>query len=351
MIIAALALSGCRKNSSSETSETTATEAVTEVTVYETTATENTTVAEGINPLTGECGYNADVYGKRPVAVMVNNVKPSLPQYGIKEADIIYELPVEAGITRLMAIYADYTKVPDVCSVRSCRYYYPLIALGFDAFYCHWGMDMTVAKETLERTGIDRFDGGGPSGSGIFFRDSERQKTYASEHTGYLDGSALAKKINAAYRTDANEKNYGGGLVFGENTTPIGDVCLKLTLNFSSSYYSTFQYNEETGKYLKFHSGSPHIDSRTGNQLDFKNIFILQTSSSLREDGYLVDVELNGGSGYYVSNGRIVPIIWEKPEEDEPIKLFTANLEPLVLNPGKSYFGIIGYDKKINLTE
>ena len=85
------------------------------------------------NPLTGEYGFNENAVGKRPVAVMVSNIKAALPQYGIDEADIVYELPVEGGITRLMAIYADYTNVPDVCSVRSCRYYYPLIAYGMDA--------------------------------------------------------------------------------------------------------------------------------------------------------------------------------------------------------------------------
>ena len=111
------------------------------------------------NPLTGEYGFNENAVGKRPVAVMVSNIKAALPQYGIDEADIVYELPVEGGITRLMAIYADYTNVPDVCSVRSCRYYYPLIAYGMDAIYCHWGSDKTIALDTLNYLDIDRFDG------------------------------------------------------------------------------------------------------------------------------------------------------------------------------------------------
>ena len=99
------------------------------------------------NPLTGEYGFNANAVGKRPVAVMVSNIKASLPQYGIDDADIIYELPVEGGITRLMAVYADYTEVPDICSVRSCRYYYPILAYGMDAIYCHWGTDRTIALD------------------------------------------------------------------------------------------------------------------------------------------------------------------------------------------------------------
>lgn len=174
----------------------------------------------GINPLTGEGGYNTDAYGKRPVAVMVNNLKDSLPQYGIEQADIIYELPVEGGITRLMAVYADYTNVPDICSVRSCRYYYPLLCLGMDAVYCHWGADQTIALDTLNRTGIDHIDGGYEKT--LFYRDEERVGKYASEHTGYLKGSELPEKIaEKGFRTDIDELYSGTIFNFADESVEI----------------------------------------------------------------------------------------------------------------------------------
>ena len=55
-------------------------------------------IAALVNPLTGESGYNAAAAGKRPVAVMVNNLKDALPQYGIEQAYIVYDLPVVGGI-------------------------------------------------------------------------------------------------------------------------------------------------------------------------------------------------------------------------------------------------------------
>ena len=89
------------------------------------------------NLLTGIDDLSKEAIGKRPVAVMVNNVEDALPQYGVGAADVIFELPVEGNLTRLMALYGDYTAVPDICAIRSCRYYYPAIAKGFDAFYVH----------------------------------------------------------------------------------------------------------------------------------------------------------------------------------------------------------------------
>lgn len=50
----------------------------------EATTAETKYVSEFKNPLTGLSGYNENAVGKRPVAIMVNNIKDSLPQYGIE---------------------------------------------------------------------------------------------------------------------------------------------------------------------------------------------------------------------------------------------------------------------------
>ena len=317
------------------------------------TATEVVTEApaevNSANPLTGETDYNPDAVGKRPVAVMVNNLKDALPQYGIEQADIIYEIPVEGGITRLMAVYADYTAMPDICSVRSCRYYYPIIALGMDAIYCHWGADQTIAMDTLRRTGIDRLDGANETD--VFLRDEERAKTYASEHVGYLKGPAMADKIEAkGFRTDINSRNADGCFSFAdEKVTPDEMTAVSVNVKFSNSYYSDFEYDEASGEYLKFHSGKPHIDGRTENQLGFENVIILQTDIHTRSCGYLMDVGLTGGTGYYVSNGGAQSVTWKKESETSPIKLFDASGSELEVNVGESYIGIIGSEKTVTI--
>ena len=85
------------------------------------------------NLLTGLGDLSEGAIGKRPVAVMVNNVEKAMPQYGVGQADLIFEIPVEGDATRFMAMYGDYTKVPKVCPIRSCRYYFPALSQGFDA--------------------------------------------------------------------------------------------------------------------------------------------------------------------------------------------------------------------------
>lgn len=103
------------------------------------------TIPANQNLLTGLADLSETAIGKRPVAVMVNNHEAARPQYGIAQADILYEIPVEGDITRLMALYADYTKVPQICPIRSCRYYFPALSQGYDAFYVNWGIDDGIA--------------------------------------------------------------------------------------------------------------------------------------------------------------------------------------------------------------
>ena len=123
LIIVSLILSACgQPEKEVDNIPTTAQEtSVSETTAPETTLQTESNFEKFINPLTGLPSTSV-VQNSRPVAVMINNHLDSLPQYGITQADIIYEIPVEGGITRFMAVYENYSTVPNVCSVRSCRY-------------------------------------------------------------------------------------------------------------------------------------------------------------------------------------------------------------------------------------
>ena len=146
------------------------------------------------NLLTGVADLTDAAIGKRPVAVMVNNVSYAMPQYGVGEADIIFEIPVEGDATRFMALYGDYTQVPQICPIRSCRYYFPALSQGFDAFYVNWGIDDTVA-DYLESLNLDQIEGITNTG-GLFGRDQDKlNQGYSLEHTGYFDGTRLVSYI------------------------------------------------------------------------------------------------------------------------------------------------------------
>ena len=222
------------------------------------------------NLLTGVPDLTEGAIGKRPVAVMVNNVEPAMPQYGVGKADIIFEIPVEGDATRFMALYGDYTTVPKICAVRSCRAYFPAFSEGFDAF------------------GIS-------DGSGLFGRDQDRLNAgYALEHTGYFDGTQLADIVQSrGMRTDIEEDKKDAAFLFHglhEQIKPQGEECREVDINFGAAR-ATLTYDETKKVYVKDLNGKAQIDGNTGEQLAFTNVFVLETSIKVRDEVGHKDVD------------------------------------------------------------
>ena len=71
----------------------------------------------------------------RPIAVMIDNdSEDSRPQIGLESAYMVYEIIVEGGATRFMALFKDYSQ-EKVGPVRSSRHYFLDYALEHDAIY------------------------------------------------------------------------------------------------------------------------------------------------------------------------------------------------------------------------
>ena len=299
------------------------------------------------NLLTGLADLTDGAIGKRPVAVMVNNVEAALPQLGISKADIIYEIPVEGDVTRLMALYADYTAVPKICAVRSCRYYFPAYSQGYDAFYVNWGIDDSIA-DYLEALNLDQYDGMNNAG-GLFGRDQDRLNAgYSLEHTGFFDGTRFAEVVQAeGRRTDLNEDKKGTAFQFNgmdEQLKPEGQDCKNVNINFGAAT-ATLTYDEGSKTYLKQINGKPQMDGTDNTQLAFTNVFVLETDISVRDDIGHKEINWYGGSdyvGYYVSNGGMQKIHWSKEANNENsyLRFYDESGKEIKVNRGKSYIAV-----------
>ena len=346
MLVLTLSFAACGQKEETDTETKTETELETE-TQEETEIVEVPVTPGKTNLLTGLPTLTDEGVGKRPVAVMVNNTKAAFPQYGIAQADIIFEVPVEGGETRFMAMYGDYTQVPKVCSVRSCRMYFPEYSEGFDAVYVNWGMSDAI-RPYVNSLNLTHYEGAYNTGK-LFARDAERQKTKALEHTGYFNGPGLPEAMaEAEQRTDieADKKDTAFHFHEPENVVkPTGDVCETFVVDYYA-VKSRFTYDAETNTYLKEHNGNAQIDGVTGTQLAFTNVLILETDIGEHANGTHRDVRwYNGGTGYYISNGAVQKIKWTKAGIESRILLFDENGNELTINAGKSYIGISYFDR------
>lgn len=321
----------------------------TEVTDNEDDAQQQGTVliereASDLNLLTGEDTLTEEAKGKRPVAVMVNNIEPSFPQYGIAQADIIFEILVEGNQTRFMALYGDYTQVPEVCSVRSARKYFGSLAKGFDAVYVNWGMAEAI-RPYITSLNLTHFDGASDT-NGLFARDTARRSAgYSLEHTGYFDGTKLASVLESQ-DVDMDVKDQYASTVFLFNAEPVapeGEECTEVTIEFGAAT-AGFTYNEETGTYFKTHNGKAQMDGRTETQLEFTNVIVLETAVMMDPNGTHKMLNWYNGDGYYISNGVVQEIKFAKASETARLVLYDLDGNELAINPGKSYISMNDFD-------
>lgn len=296
-----------------------------------------------LNPLTGNPGFCETAVGKRPVAVMVNNIGQALPHRGLSKADIIYEVVVEGGITRMMAVFADQDHLPYVGPVRSVRHYYIDLALPYNPIFIHFG-GSPAGYERIQSTGIDHIDGMTYSES--FYQDKQRAQNKGREHSYFIsfdEANGLMQKAGIS-----GEGETAAPFAFSDKELfPSAEDAKEVFVAFSGSANSGFSYNRSTGLYSKLRNGEEHIDADTGKVLQYKNILILYTSiGSYNGEAYRREVSLSSGSGYYVTNGGKEPIQWKKGNTGSQFSFTKENGEALTVNPGKTYICIVGQDQQ-----
>lgn len=288
------------------------------------------------NPLTGEAGYNEKLLKNRPVFVVVENHPDARPQWGLTSSDIVWEMVAEGGITRMLLMYADASRIPEkVGPIRSARHYFVDIAEGFDGIFVHFGFS-PYAKSQIANHGVNNING---LYDNYFYRDSSRG--VSSEHTAYTTDEAIAKAIeNKEYRTTL-EEGYETPFKFNSKTKTLSAPCNELKVAFSSSYTYTYTYDKENDVYLSKLNGNNFVDSE-GTQQNFENIIVCYTNvSSMGDSKGRVDFDLSEGEGIYVSNGSYTDITWKKGESADIMKFYNKNGDELSLNIGRTYIALM----------
>lgn len=299
-------------------------------------------VPAGTNPLTG-LPMEPEYEKNRPVAVMLNNLKAAQPQLGISQADIIYEVPVEGGITRMLGVYQTVEGVGIIGSVRSARPYFVELALGHDAVYVHAGGSQE-AYSNLRSWSVDHMDGvRGGDDAQIFWRDPERRKNNGYEHSLITSGENILDYLAKGKFPTEHDGAWKDSQLFSENGTPTdGETAEHVKVRFSSYKTGAFDYDAASGKYLVSQYGKEHVDGSTGEQVSAVNLLVLETSSAVLDNVGRLRVRTTGeGKGAFFCGGRTVPIQWSREDRNSPFVYTLENGEPLALGQGNRYVCII----------
>lgn len=300
------------------------------------------TPAPYVHPLNGEGIY--EPFMGRPVAVMLNNVKAAMPQHGVSQADILFEMATEGNTTRCMGIYSDVSNVAKLGSIRSVRLYFAQVMQGFNAVLVHAG-GSAEADAYIKSKKLQTLNG---NVSNAFYRDQDRlDKDYAIEHTLFISGKSLLEAVGKkGYNMTAKEE-VSYGFQFAEDVALGGGDARKVTLYFgrngkASGKSTVLTFDEKSGTYLAQQYGDAYIDANSGETVAFKNVIVLRAKTSLQSDGKHLTINTVGsGEGYFACGGEYVEIKWSRKSVKDPFTFTLADGSPITLGVGKTYVGVV----------
>lgn len=271
----------------------------------------------------------------RPLAVMINNAPAARPQSGISEADIVYEVLAEGGITRLIGIFQSHTGVVKIGPIRSIRPYLIDIGESYGGVTVHAGGSQ-AAYAILQKEKKADMDEIGRAGA-YFWRDKARK----APHNLYSNAAKL--------REGADKLGYAGavqvpGYLFtNPDYIPVeGEPAAEFNVQFQlKSYTVGYKYSEERGTYLRWVNGSPHLDLNNGNPVEAANVIVLGADHKVLDDvGRLqIDVEL-GGEALLFQRGQVIKGRWSR-KPDDVIRFVKKDGKEALLYPGVTHFLIV----------
>lgn len=302
--------------------------------------------------LTGEWTAE-EVAKRRPIAVMIPNNKPAMPQYGLSQAGVIYEAAVEGRITRLMAIFENFDDLERIGPVRSSRDYFVYTATGFEAIYCNWGLAVPYVEALLMRPEVYNVsaavEGIHNPADEAFYR--VKRPGYATEFTGYLKIEGLMKAVDrlgydwnydddyvrpflfagddyiADYPDNEDAKLVYPGGKSGSNSGGYG------------SYHPYFEYNEDDHLYYRYQNGEKQIDEYNNEQLAVTNVIFQYCHGEVRDAHDYLAFGVHGeGDAIVFTNGKAIKGRWERNGGDfTPARFYDENGNEIIMNQGKTW--------------
>lgn len=339
---------------------------------------------ENVNPLTGMEVENEAQLRRLPIIVKISN-SPALvrPQSGIGAADLVYEHYTEVGVTRFSAIF--YTNAPRrVGSIRSARLIDYELAPMYQGLLVFSGASIGVDKRIYgSESVINQLCSGredreqcekeadiiGPPGlippsdfverayKGVLFGRPYfwRDEAIPVPHNMFADLAAIWER--AAEQGQTQQPSFTG-MAFQADTPP-GDSAPSVEVRYRTTLVR-WQYDDQSGRYLRFSDNRAHFDANTEQQVSAANVVILYAGH------YLTDIiESQSGDTIHWSaqitlwpegdavllrDGKRYAGRWLRPTRPDLLRLETPTGEPLYLKPGNTWFQIMPLPEQMDST-
>lgn len=277
-----------------------------------------------------------------PICVMIENAAFGgvRPQSGLAAASVVYEVVVEGGITRFMAVFAG-GESETVGPVRSARDTYLEFVSELNGAYVHAGGSYT-AMLALQEFGLRDIDA--LREYSYFWRDPAK----VAPHNLFTSTESLKQAVGDHHWEDEPAPSYDAWtfetLDAGEpGPEAAGETATSVQVLFGGAYTAEFRYDEEDNSYPRMNGGVAHTDAVTGEQLAPRTIIIQHVGEGIPIEGKgRVNWPVTGSGDVEIfHSGKRYAGTWEKQNRLSRTRFFDEQGSPIPLSPGQLWVVIV----------
>ena len=321
-----------------ETTTSTTTTPTNDPTAETTTTITTTTSVPGPpltpSPLTGLGVADPDTLNRRTMAVKVDNHWDGRPQVGIGEAEAVFELLVESGITRFIALFhsVDSTYVGPVRSVRPTDPH--LLRHLNTTVLASGGQDWII--NTFPRNGVGVIGEIGVGG----YRDESRQ----APHNYFVNTAELRPTADQRLYTDT-----GPPPLFEIGDLPVSGVpggVSEVTMEWAPTNSVTWKWNGSM--YERHLEDGPHTWTHVegGEEVITADVLVvifarLFYTTPPQGGVTLPTMETTGeGRALVFAEGQVVVGRWERADTAQPFSFTLADGPPITVPAGRPWISL-----------
>ena len=272
-----------------------------------------------------------------PVAVVIDNDIMARPQESLSKASLVYEVPVEGGMTRYLAIFPADIDLSAVGPVRSARPYLVALAEELKALFVHCGGSQEALNLIKE---ADLYDLNEFYNANYFWRD--RSSVRLAPHNVLISGDNWRSYLEKRGLSDNKAEAW---LFKEEAKLDPAPEAQDINIYFSANFRAMWRYQPDTNSYRRFFNG---LESADGfGPIQAKNVIIQFTDTKVLDEAGRLQLDLSGsGEAKICVDGICRQGVWRQ-RDGRRTRYYYEDGEEIKLNPGVTWIEIAGSNTRV----
>jgi hypothetical protein len=325
LVVAGLVFASC-----SGSSDSTSTESVVDSSVASAEETATTTTIPIVRaPLTGAQAPDESVLGRPALVVKIDNHPKSRPQWGLNQADIVFEENVEQ-LTRFAAVYHSQGSDP-VGPIRSGRLQDINLLASFNGPLFAWSGGNAQVSAAIRKSTMVDLSHSSANEAGGFRRESSRVAPHnlvaeTSKLWTLAPADAIPPLPQFEYRAD--------GETVPTDSKPAGAVKISM-----DGVDIMWEWSPENLTFVRSQDDKPHVDMQDV-RINAPNVVVVSVVYT-KSGSSPVAKSVGSGEVWVYTAGKLIQGSWERLDPLKPFVFKDTKGAVIKLTPGRTWVEVI----------